>query len=225
MRHDIGPRLLALQLRDSLSYPRSIHVSVWRFSGSADRPIARLEAALARLTPDQIAEIDKRTTDIGLYNFAEAYLLSAKTLTSQKIPGLRFADPIEYLFYHSIELFLKSYLRNRGLSAYILATQYSHNLVKLRDEAAALGLHLDQKENARIDHLQNEGLVIEARYIKTGFKQPIPLEALLGTAERVRDRVLHELTQVGLPLRSGPFYPGITFDTSHRTFPEVGEDT
>lgn len=55
---------------------------------------------MARLTPEQIEEIDKQTTDMVIFNFAESYLLTAKTLTSQKIEGLRFADPIEYLFYH-----------------------------------------------------------------------------------------------------------------------------
>lgn len=83
---------------------------------------------------------------------------------------------------------------------------------------------MEERENLRIDHLQDEGLVIEARYIKTGLKPRIPLEALLGSSERIRDKVLYELTQAGLPLRPGPFFPGITFETRHRTFPEVSED-
>lgn len=170
------------------------------------------------------SEMDRRTTDIGLFNFAENYLLCGKTLTGQKIEGLRFADPIFYNLYHSIELFLKSYLRNKGIGAYELSDKYGHNLEKLYNKANTFGLTLEQKDVDRIKHFKAHQLVIESRYISTGSKQIVPLEGVLGTAERVRNAVQAELIAASVALRPGPFFPGIKFDTSHRTFAHINED-
>lgn len=179
---------------------------------------------MARASPAEIANMDRRTDSLGLFNFAESYFICGKTLSIQSIRGLLFSNPIEYLLYHSIELYLKSFLRNNGLGTYEISTTYGHNLSKLLDKASSLGLLIDQIDSDRINHLHDQNLVLEARYITTGLKQSFPLEIILQTAERVRGAVLNSLVATGIPVRPEPFYSDVKFDTAHRTFPDTSDD-
>jgi hypothetical protein len=95
---------------------------------------------MAKLTDAEIEEMGRRTTDISLFKFAEAYLSCGKTLTSKKISGMTFSDLIFYMRYHAIELYLKAYLRLKGKGAYQLGSwAYGHNLVNLSTKAARSG--------------------------------------------------------------------------------------
>jgi hypothetical protein len=50
--------------------------------------------------------------------------------------------PVTHLLAHAIELYLKAFLRLRGLGAGEVKTSFGHNFQKLVDEASARGLDL-----------------------------------------------------------------------------------
>ena len=80
-------------------------------------------------------DLDDRTTSIGLFNYARSYWQSAEYLNSAKLDVSHKEAPVTFLFYHSIELYLKSFLRLQNLS-----------VKKLRD----IGHKVDQLSNAAV---------------------------------------------------------------------------
>ena len=54
---------------------------------------------------------EDRTNALGLFNSAECYRQAADILGTEHARALRFDQPIRYLFYHAIELYLKAFLR------------------------------------------------------------------------------------------------------------------
>jgi hypothetical protein len=58
----------------------------------------------AKKTPEEIAEENERTNEVGLFNRADAYLLCAKQLIENPPAHLRFDAPIDFLFFHAAEL-------------------------------------------------------------------------------------------------------------------------
>ncbi len=57
-----------------------------------------------------------RSNQLGLFNFAEAYRKAGDTLAVVHAAALRFHSPVRYPFDHSIELYLKTFLRQQGLT-------------------------------------------------------------------------------------------------------------
>jgi hypothetical protein len=70
--------------------------------------------AKAKKTPEEFAEENERTNEVGLFNPADAYLLYAKQLIENPPAHLRFDAPIDFLLFHAAELYLKSYPRQRA---------------------------------------------------------------------------------------------------------------
>jgi hypothetical protein len=74
-------------------------------------------AALSRLlgkrqkTPEEIADDNERTNSMGLFNTAEAYWMSAVALQAAKVRAGHASQPVRFLYYHAIELYLKAWLR------------------------------------------------------------------------------------------------------------------
>jgi hypothetical protein len=64
---------------------------------------------------------DERTTHLGLFNYAHSYWVCAATLEGKPLDITHKDAPVDYLYYHAVELYLKSYLRLKG-----------HNLKQLR---------------------------------------------------------------------------------------------
>ncbi len=60
--------------------------------------------------------VDERTSAFGLFNYANSYRRSAEYLSKAKVRVSHPHAPITYLFYHAIELYLKSFLRSHGYS-------------------------------------------------------------------------------------------------------------
>ena len=84
---------------------------------------------------------------------------------------------MDYLYYHAIELYLKSFLRLRGFDLCRLRS-ISHKMDKLHNEAIAQGL-VDDPENRRVMELIVPNY-LPARYLSIGsFKRAHP-EALWG---------------------------------------------
>ena len=59
---------------------------------------------------------EDRTTDIGLYHYARSYRAAADHLRTVDLDVTHPRAPISFLYFHAVELYLKSFLRLHGLS-------------------------------------------------------------------------------------------------------------
>ena len=91
--------------------------------------------------PEEIAKENARTNEVGLFNFADSYLLCAKQLISNRPAHLRFDDPIHFLLFHAVELYLKSYLRQKGEDVAALK-DLGHYHARMYEKAATFGMNL-----------------------------------------------------------------------------------
>src|SRR5436190_19491218 len=106
-----------------------------------------------------------RTPPIGLFNFAESYRIAADILAHQHAKELRFDSPIRYLFYHSIELYMKAFLRSGGLTMQDIKERLGHRFSRMRAECMSSGLAFDTSELAILDYIGDD--YMEARYLVT----------------------------------------------------------
>ena len=153
----------------------------------------------AKKTPEEIAEENERTNEVGLFNRADAYLLCAKQLIENPPAHLRFDAPIDFLFFHAAELYLKSYLRQKGEDVEALK-RFGHYHRLMCKKAAGFGLNLSPQISDVFEFLDKTDAVIESRYIRTGFKQGIEMAALLAIVEEVRACVKKQHEMAGVTL-------------------------
>ena len=131
-----------------------------------------------------------RTSAIGLFNFAHSYCSSAIALERANVRATHANSPVYYLYYHSIELYLKSFLRAHNISTEKLAKKYSHRTRKTTNKAKKLGLVLRNVDEDIIDYMHHTNAVIEARYIVAGYKPAMPtFESLSDTCRYLHDQI------------------------------------
>ena len=82
---------------------------------------------------------------------------------------------VRFLYFHAIELFLKAYLRQRGLKEAVLKYKpYGHHLNVLATEAATQGLRVTRRVQMICDGSAAFDDPFEARYLRTGAKFKFP---------------------------------------------------
>jgi hypothetical protein len=85
---------------------------------------------------------DNRTTPLGLFHYARSYWQSGVLLHKSRPDVSHPHAPVTLLLAHAIELYLKSFLRLRGLGALEVKSSFGHDFQKLVDEASARGAWL-----------------------------------------------------------------------------------
>jgi hypothetical protein len=88
---------------------------------------------------------DDRTTAFGLFNYAHTYWQSAVILRKTRVKATHPDDPPWYLYSHAVELFLKAFMRAKGMSPRDLKQKYGHKLVPLGEAAEKNGLLVDDE--------------------------------------------------------------------------------
>jgi hypothetical protein len=144
---------------------------------------------------------DDRTNELGLFNFAEAYREAADILAVDHANALRFDAPIRYLFYHSIELYLKAFLRKRGLTVEQIRRELGHGFARLRAERTERDLWIAEEDCEVLKLVEAEGNYIRARYIQTGPMRVASIDALSRTAASLAKTIGNHLRAGGVPLR------------------------
>ena len=140
-------------------------------------------------TPEEIAEENERTNERGLFNFADSFLVSAKHLVDNPPPErLRFKHPLDFLLFHAAELYLKSYLRQKGEDVETLR-KLSHSHERLCKKAVSDGMNVPSEIYDIFAFLDETDAVIESRYIVTGPKTLIQTETLVAMVEEIRMKV------------------------------------
>jgi len=146
------------------------------------------------------ADANERTTAVGLYHYALSYRRAADALGTVKLRATHPESPREFLYYHAIELFLKAYLRNVGLSVLALKG-LSHSTGKLQSEFLEHGGELMDEDREVLDIMHKTDVVAQSRYIRTGAFTKPTLQALARTAKSLAETARRALKQSGLPIR------------------------
>jgi hypothetical protein len=151
-------------------------------------------------TPEELAEDDKRTNSMGLFNTAEAYWRSAQALEKANIPGGHSGSPIRLLYYHAIELYLKALLRQQ-YSVEALSTIFRHDVKRMAASVKKLGIAFAADDMEIINLMSKTDVVIRARYIRTGQGTFPTFEGLNRTCENLRKSVGMILRTAGVMVR------------------------
>jgi hypothetical protein len=145
------------------------------------------------------------TTAVGLFHYAESYWLSGRALEAKRVDCTHPDAPVSFLYYHAIELLLKAYLRQQGMSPREMASKgYSHQTGALARQAEKLGLRLTEGVKEVVLLMEKTDAVIRSRYIKTGGLRRPRHDALDPTCESLRETVGQALRDAGHPIRRLP---------------------
>lgn len=153
--------------------------------------------------PDRTARVmtrEDRTTDIGLYHYARSYRASADHLRTVDLGVTHPRAPIQFLYFHAIELYLKSFLRLHGLRVSKLQ-DIGHKACCLANEAEARGFRLTEVDRGTIYAMASSNAVIRSRYIVTGAYQELRSEVLAQTTSNFHGEVRDALREAGKPVR------------------------
>ena len=137
---------------------------------------------------------------MGLFNTAEAYRLAATALEQRKVKIGHADKPVQFLFCHAVELYLKALLRQEH-SVEAIKKNFGHNTKRLVEEAEKLGLFVTVGDRKVFAHLGDTDALIEMRYIRTGSKTLLSFKALSLTCKNVRDSVGSLLREANVPVR------------------------
>jgi hypothetical protein len=143
---------------------------------------------------------DERTNAVGFFNTARSYWRSAECLAAARVEVTHPQAPITFLFCHAIELYLKAYLRSRGKTVADLK-KIGHRVAGLGQAAFKEGLEVSPEQATILQHLDEDDVAIESRYIVTGFKQLPTNEGFSALAEALDKAICSAMAKLGLPVR------------------------
>lgn len=143
-------------------------------------------------------------SSIGTFNFAHSYMGAARALSSQlwSEHETHPDSPEEFLFWHSIELFLKAFLLADGMTEQVLRVRtYGHNIQSLYQEASRRGLRLTVKDTEVLSYMPDKDSMLELRYLKFGVRTVPDLEEIEETCTNIYREVGAQLQQRGVAVR------------------------
>jgi hypothetical protein len=158
-----------------------------------------------RKSPEEIAEDEARTSPTGMYNVADAYLISARTLGAARLKHGFAKKPVWFLYFHSVELYLKAFLRLQRLTVEQLSRRpFGHDINALGMRAKELGLVLDAEDDELFRIMGSTDVMIRARYNRTGKAIIVNFHHLDVAAEHLHDEVGAALRRSGQTTRPLP---------------------
>lgn len=138
-------------------------------------------------------------TPVGIFLPADGFLDAARDTakTSRKMTD----GPTRLLCYHSCELFLKAFLRERGEDVDTLRA-YGHDLGRMLESAKAKGLLPSQQAERAITRVVAQNDYVRVRYMVVETDKDLAADDVLRLAERIRRAVRHalHLNEFGMPL-------------------------
>jgi hypothetical protein len=144
--------------------------------------------------------ISHEATPIGWYLLANAYAKSASKLLDEKLRVPHSESPPRFLYYHAIELFLKSYLVVKGASEKDVK-KFNHQIEGLGARCKNLGLPIGLDTMEALRMVDYDGNVFAARYLKIGMRHHLSLKALMDVVTAIKVTVRRELKSAGIPVR------------------------
>ena len=150
-------------------------------------------------------------SSIGTFNFAHSFWQAGSALrTREWAHGVSHErSPVEFLYWHAIELFLKAFLLADGMcEANLRSPAYGHDLTALTREATNRGLQLKCRDGHLLALMPTKADMIELRYLTLGPKIVPELEELEATCGNLYCVVGLALRERGISL--GPHAGRIT---------------
>jgi hypothetical protein len=145
---------------------------------------------------------ENRSTPLGYFNFADSYWRAAQHLHGTALKSTHPESPVRFLYYHAIEIYLKSFLRFNGISAKELrGRKFGHRICCLSEKAAALGMILQDENKEVISLIATTDALIRSRYLQTGYFSWPSVDALDRTCNSFRTSIGGTLRQGGLLIR------------------------
>ena len=144
---------------------------------------------------------DDRTMPLGLFNYARSYWQSGVRLHDGRAKVTHPDAPVSLLLAHAIELYLKAFLRLRGLGIDEVRNSFGHDFKKLVDEAGSRGLDLMNEDMDIAAILTEKELIRRSRYIETGYYQRPGLAALSRTCRSLDQSVSAAFSDAGMDVR------------------------
>ncbi len=145
---------------------------------------------------------DDRTTPLALFNYARSYWQSGVLLHRAKAKVTHPHAPVTLLLAHAIELYLKAYLRLRGMGVDELKGRFGHDFNKLVDEASERGLSLADEDEDIASILTEQESIRQSRYIETGYFKRPTLGGLSRTCRSLDESVAAAIRKAGQNVRS-----------------------
>ena len=142
-------------------------------------------------------------TPVGFINKAEAYRVGAQLL-ARELTGVGgwAGDPIRYLYYHSIELYMKAALISAGHTEAQLRS-LSHGFLKLAEASNAAGLGMNDPADLNVLALiDSQNNYIKARYHYVGGFTVATVQALDHTAHELAMLTVQMVRQSGVQVRA-----------------------
>ncbi|AZL60192.1 hypothetical protein EI545_15960 [Tabrizicola piscis] len=141
---------------------------------------------------------EKKATAIGLFNYAHSYAQSAVTLQDNQTDATHWNAPIHFLYFHAIELYLKSYLVAHGADLEVLRKKFGHKVCCLSNEAQALGLEFDDQARSVLRLMFDTDNVITSRYLRIGIHTRLPFTAHFDTCDGLHEQIMPKVYE-GVP--------------------------
>lgn len=133
-------------------------------------------------------DVNDRTSAVGLYHHGLSHRFAADALGALKLPTPHPDAPGELLYCLAIELFLKAYLRNVGLTTLSLKT-ISQSTRELEQTFMKHGGVLEVEERAILAIMDRGDAMVRSRYSVAGPITKPTLAALARTAARLAETV------------------------------------
>ncbi|MDO6482012.1 hypothetical protein [Shimia thalassica] len=135
-----------------------------------------------------MADEDKYSA-VGLFNYAHSYAASAIELESSTVDATHPDAVVYYLYFHAIELYLKSYLLAHSVSEEDVQFKFGHKTRKLANKAKQLGLTLIEEDEAVVTLMAKTDNVISSRYLRVGTHTRLPFIAFQETCYRLHEQI------------------------------------
>jgi hypothetical protein len=157
---------------------------------------------LKKLTAEEEQDIEERSTAFGMFNMAESYWRGATTLHQAKVKSTHPDSPVSFLYYHAIELYLKSYLRLHGHTVKELSSRkFGHKTCCLTERAAELGLEFMDEDIEIFSLMARTDAIIRSRYLQTGAFTWPTTDGLDRVCKSIREPIGKALKKAGYPVR------------------------
>tara|TARA_B110001469_G_C9586193_1_gene290805 strand:- start:673 stop:1128 length:456 start_codon:yes stop_codon:yes gene_type:complete len=140
--------------------------------------------------------MEEKVKSLGLWTYGKEFLAAGEKLKDPRKPinplDHHAPTPAFYLVSHSIELFLKSYLRGKNENLKELR-KVGHDLVKALNQCEDLGLNelieIKEESKAEIALLNQTYASKDFEYFKSGYYQLPYYERVCFFAEDLRDAI------------------------------------
>ena len=142
---------------------------------------------------------DDRTTPLGLFSLILGIWRAIARCKGEGDPS---DAPVTLLLAHAIELYLKAFLRLRGVGIDEVKNSFGPDFKKLVDEASSRGLSLAKEEIDIAAILTEKESIRRSRYIETGYHQRPGLAALSRTCQGLEHSVSAALRDAGMTIQS-----------------------